>query len=355
MHWAVIPLLVTAVSAAAVDTEVETEAKRDGKLFSIFQIVKFNNDHCTAIDGSIGTCYTASECTTKGGEERGNCASGFGVCCVAHVDPCTTSTVSLNNSYIVHPGHPNSIASGSASCTGAGVARSDDGNGRTVGAAVTYTWNITKASADIVQIRIDFDEFEISAPMMGDCTNDTLTITGADSVTHKNLPTNLCGILTGHHIYLSVKNVDYVALTLKIASIGTQKWKMHVKQYDSSQTEYLAPRGCLQYFRQDMGTITSFNSAGGSPEFLNDHMYSICIAGNDAYCDVALSAHTFDLTGSSGSCSDSITFGSNVACGSSLSFSTWNYTGPYVMSVVSDSDNSAMVTGFDIGFVLLPC
>ena len=31
MHWAVIPLLVTAVSAAAVDTEVETEAKRDGK------------------------------------------------------------------------------------------------------------------------------------------------------------------------------------------------------------------------------------------------------------------------------------------------------------------------------------
>ena len=67
----------------------------------------------------------------------------------AHVDPCTTSTVSLNNSYIVHPGHPNTIASGSASCTGAGVARSDDGNGRTVGAAVTYTWNITKVSADV--------------------------------------------------------------------------------------------------------------------------------------------------------------------------------------------------------------
>ena len=31
MHWAVIPLLVTAVSAAAVDTELETDAKRDGK------------------------------------------------------------------------------------------------------------------------------------------------------------------------------------------------------------------------------------------------------------------------------------------------------------------------------------
>ena len=51
-------------------------------MFSVFQIVKFNNDACTAVDGTMGTCYTASECTTKGGEERGNCASGFGVCCV---------------------------------------------------------------------------------------------------------------------------------------------------------------------------------------------------------------------------------------------------------------------------------
>ena len=51
-------------------------------VFSIFQIVKFNNDACDAIDGTMGTCYTASECTANGGEERGNCASGFGVCCV---------------------------------------------------------------------------------------------------------------------------------------------------------------------------------------------------------------------------------------------------------------------------------
>ena len=32
-----------------------------------------------------------------------------------------------------------------------------------------------------------------------------------------------------------------------------------------------------------------------------------------------------------------------------------NYTGSYMIPVMSDSDNSAMVTGFDIGFVLLPC
>jgi len=352
MHWAVIPLLVTAVSAAAVEPAAESEAgDRDGKLFSIFQIVKFNNEACNAIDGTMGTCYTASECTTKGGEERGNCASGFGVCCVAVVDPCNTNTVSLNNSYIVNPGYPGDATSGSSTCTGSGVARS----GRTAGTTATYSWNITKAATDIVQFRLDFEVLELSAPMMGDCTNDTLTITGADAVTNKNLPTNLCGVLTGQHIYLSVKTSSAVQLTIKLASVGSQKFKILLRQYDSTQTDNLAPRGCLQYHRDLAGTIASFNSAGGSPELLNDHMYSICIAQNDDYCDVSLTANSFDLTGSSGSCSDSIAFGFNVACGSSLSFSTWNYTGSYHIPVMSDSDNSAMVTGFDISFLLLPC
>merc|ERR1719273_2976588 len=170
MHWAVIPLLVTAVSAAAVDTAVEAAepgADREGKLFSIFEIVKFNNDACTAIDGNMGTCYTASECTANGGEERGNCASGFGVCCIAVVDPCNSNTVSLNNSYIVNPGYPGDATSGSTACSGSGVSRS----GRTAGTTATYSWNITKASTDIVQFRLDFEVLELSAPMMGDCTN----------------------------------------------------------------------------------------------------------------------------------------------------------------------------------------
>ena len=34
---------------------------------------------------------------------------------------------------------------------------------------------------------------------------------------------------------------------------------------------------------------------------------------------------------------------------------TWNYTGPDVIPMMSDSDNSAMVGGYEIGFILLPC
>ena len=65
-------------------------------VFSVFQIVKFNNDACTAVDGTMGTCYTASECTTKGGEERGNCASGFGVCCVGESTYKINSSITLS-------------------------------------------------------------------------------------------------------------------------------------------------------------------------------------------------------------------------------------------------------------------
>ena len=51
--------------------------------FSLFSIVQFPNQQCTASSSTTtyGTCYTSSECTTKGGSADGNCAAGFGVCC----------------------------------------------------------------------------------------------------------------------------------------------------------------------------------------------------------------------------------------------------------------------------------
>jgi len=352
MHWSVVPFLVTAVAAAAVEEPTETD--REGKLFSVFQIVKFNNDACNAVDGTLGTCYTASECTAKGGTERGPCASGFGVCCVAVVDPCGTNTVSLNNSYIVNPGYPDNVgATGAADCTTAGSGVTGRKSARQ--AVQTYTYIINKAASDIVQFRLDFEMFEISDPAMGDCNNDTLMITGADAVTMKNLPTNLCGTLTGQHIYLSVKDMSSVTVTIALTSIATQNWKVLVRQFDSTQTDYLAPRGCLQFFRETSGTLESFNYNSGNGELLNNHMYSMCIDQNDLYCDVAVSASGFALGGSAGSCSDSIVLGNNQLCGSSLSVTAWNYTGSYYIPVMTDADNTAMDVGFSIGFILLPC
>jgi len=351
MNLVILPLMVAAAHAAAplapAKVAEEGDVTRDGKLFSVFQIVKFNNDACTAVDGTMGTCYTASECTTKGGEERGNCASGFGVCCVAVIDNCATSpTVSLNNSYIQNQGYPGDVSTGASACA----------TTRQTGLTAEYT--ISKAASDIVQFRFDFLTTKVSAPMMGNCDNDTIMITGADPVTMKTMPMNLCGVLSGSHIYVSVKDVDSVKLTITLTSLADQKWNILVRQFDSSQTEYLAPRGCLQYYRQDIGTLETFNYNGGNGELLNDHMYTMCIAQNDDYCDIALQSSSFMLGGSSGACSDAVVFGTNQLCGSTFGTSgqlNWNYTGSYMVPFMSDSDNAAMDGGFSIGFVLLPC
>jgi len=360
MHWVLLLLVATKALASPVDEEKAVAkageaSERDEKFLSVFQIVKFNNDACNAVDGLEGTCYTDAECKAKGGEARGNCASGFGVCCVAVVDPCSGGRLALNNSYVVNPGYPNTVSDPSAA--------NCNMNGRSLrtgrqDTSAMYEWTIAKAASDIVQLRMDFIYFETSAPAMGDCTNDTLMITGADPVSMKVLPTNLCGVLTGQHIYVSIKEVDSVKIMLNLASIGSQKWQILIRQFDSTQTEYLAPRGCLQYFRNDVGQLKSFNSQGGNGELLNNHMYSMCIAENDAYCDVALVADTFDLSGSSGMCSDIISFGFSQQCGSTFGTSgslNWNYTGSYVIPFMSDADNANMVAGFEIGFVLLPC
>merc|ERR1712127_983344 len=137
----------------------------------------------------------------------------------------------------------------------------------------------------VVQIRLDFETFMIAQPVMGTCTNESLTITGMDAVTSKVLPMNLCGDLTGH-------------------------------------------------------------------------MYSVCLADNDAYCDVALTSDMFSLSGTPGECKDAVSFGVTAYCTdtfANLGTLTWNYTGAYQIPIFTDGDNTDMKEGFQIDFIKLPC
>lgn len=55
------------------------------KLFSLFTIIQFPNSKCLAnsVNSAYeGTCYHANECAKMNGTAMGNCAKGFGVCCV---------------------------------------------------------------------------------------------------------------------------------------------------------------------------------------------------------------------------------------------------------------------------------
>ena len=144
--------------------------------FSLFSIVQFPNQQCTASSSSTtyGTCFTSSECTTKGGSADGNCAAGFGVCCVITTSTCSAS-ISANTTYIRNPGYPSSYTpSSSGSCT--------------------YT--INKVSDDICQLRLDFQTFSgfTTTTPNGGCS-DSFAVAGQ---TGKDPPT-ICGTNTGYH------------------------------------------------------------------------------------------------------------------------------------------------------------
>ena len=55
--------------------------------FSLFSVVTFPNAECTtnSVPARTGICVTAEECSSSGDVTAmadGNCASGFGVCCM---------------------------------------------------------------------------------------------------------------------------------------------------------------------------------------------------------------------------------------------------------------------------------
>ena len=61
------------------------------------------------IIGPLGTCYSRTECSNKGGNADGSCAGGFGVCCVFNT-PCNSET-SENGTYFSSPDSLSSVCS----------------------------------------------------------------------------------------------------------------------------------------------------------------------------------------------------------------------------------------------------
>merc|ERR1712038_1699222 len=97
----VLGLVLAALSLSlSLATQPQTKDERAGKAFSLFSIVQFPNQQCTGSSSSTtyGTCYTSSECSAKGGSADGNCAAGFGVCCVIYTTTCGTA-ISTNTTY----------------------------------------------------------------------------------------------------------------------------------------------------------------------------------------------------------------------------------------------------------------
>merc|ERR550532_2745795 len=217
--------------------EPENDFQRKQKLLSLFSVVTFPNDQCTGASASssqtvLGTCFSSTECTNKAGKADGNCASGFGVCCVFTITTCG-ATVSNNCSYIQNPNYPSSESSGDCS------------------------FNISPLNADICQLRLDFDNFDITetAPITGACT-DTFDVTSGSSRDYFAL----CGTLTGQHMYVETgrATTDQVAkFTIGTAST-VATWRIKVNQIECSSPAK-APTDCFQYLTGISGSISSLN------------------------------------------------------------------------------------------------
>merc|ERR1712038_1724166 len=258
------PFLLSALIFQIADLVVPSQSlsAKKPKEFSLFSVVTFQNKECTT-DTSLaggatqGTCYSATECTDKGGTKSGNCASGFGVCCAFLNTAAATSTISENRTRLRNTDYPST--------------QSD-----TAAKSIVYT--INKMSSDICQIRLDFTTFVIGGPnnivenipvQTGThCTRDTLVITTTDitAVTSTRTGT-LCGALTGEHLYieLSPTATDVATLTLNTVITGTlsptvaqRVWDIKTSQIECFAT-YRAPLGCDKWMTDIEGKITNYN------------------------------------------------------------------------------------------------
>lgn len=260
----------------------ENESLRDAK-FSIFQIVKFENAPCVGGTRN-GTCFTSAECDSAGGEEDGDCADGFGVCCITILSD--GATTSLNQSYIVKT---------------------------STSTLATSSYTICPCSEDVCRIRFDFTQFTLAGPFsyvgtqngasnmmttldgaggaIGDCQTDTFSITGT-----KNSGTPIiCGENTGQHVYVDSdgKNCHTINIGIGTAT-ATRNLDIMVTQYRCGE-EAGGPEGCLQYHTTASGKIRSFNfpnqanaaTVAAGVTHLSSQDYDICIrrpAGTTVIC-----------------------------------------------------------------------
>merc|ERR1711990_356464 len=242
--------------------QLATNKTRNGRVFSLFSIVQFPNLRCTSSTSSTtyGTCLTSSECSTNGGSSDGNCAAGFGVCCIISTSTCS-ATVSTNTSYIRNPGYPSTYT---PSSTG------------------TCVFTISKVSSEVCQLRLDFETMSGYVTTTAGACTDSFTALGR---TGKTVP-SICGTNTDYHMYVEFGALaaDTIALTHTLGSTSsTLKWNILAQQIPCTAT-YRAPTDCLQWFTGSTGTVYSYNHQGG--QFLNGMDYTNCIRTEDGFCGI---------------------------------------------------------------------
>merc|ERR1719318_607384 len=149
--------------------------------------------------GGDGICSSASECEGMAGESIGKCASclGCSVCC-KYTSGCQGMTNKMIT-YFQSPAYP----------------RTDRSN-----EVCSLTVNVRD---EVCQVRLDLIDFEMAAPVCGDCSIvDNLEIINTAQPGGVLGPgqSRLCGLNSGQHLYLPVKPGNI--LILKATTTGVR-------------------------------------------------------------------------------------------------------------------------------------
>uniref|UniRef100_A0A1B0G9K9 CUB domain-containing protein n=1 Tax=Glossina morsitans morsitans TaxID=37546 RepID=A0A1B0G9K9_GLOMM len=281
---------------------VETKS-RNSKVIHLFPVPV--DGECLSNDGRrSGTCFNAYECRSKGGIAKGECAMGFGVCCICErkfeyeseailsnyylvVANCN-ETITNNMTYLTSPNFPSFMTENFTDCN----------------------LRVRLLNNDISQLRIDFYHFTLGQPnrRSGVCDGDVFQVSGGPGGTF-----SLCGQNSGQHIYYDVggriaprqtlygtlRPIRYedfypnrtasnesieVDISLKFAQrfLPTRLWDIRIAQISFSQR---APAGCLQYFTGNEGVLQTFNFADNGRHLANQN-YRICIRQETDMCSI---------------------------------------------------------------------
>ncbi|KAI9586363.1 hypothetical protein GQX74_002210 [Glossina fuscipes] len=271
---------------------VETKS-RNSKVIHLFPVPV--DGECLSNDGRrSGTCFNAYECRSKGGIAKGECAMGFGVCCICernmfeYESANCNETITNNMTYLTSPNFPSFMTENFTDCS----------------------LRVRLLNDDISQLRIDFYHFTLGQPnrRSGVCDGDVFQVSGGPSGTF-----SLCGQNSGQHIYYDVGGriaprqtlygtlspIRYediypnrtasnesivVDISLKFAQrfLPTRLWEIRIAQISFSQR---APPGCLQYFTGNEGVLQTFNFADNGRHLANQN-YKICIRQETDMCSI---------------------------------------------------------------------
>jgi len=254
-------LAIFCSSVFAIDNVMPKKKKAIG----IFNVVKFPNDVCDSnTAGMNGTCYTAEECSSRDGVASGECADGYGVCCVITLACGSTSTE--NGTYLSQ------------------AASTDPATDSTTSQSCGYT--ICPKTTAVSRIRLDLTTFVIDDPFtagetgaaatgltashaVGKCDGDSFSVTGAPVI---------CGVNSGQHMIVDTDGSKCVTAAFSYGAASfSRSYTIKVTQFESTN-EMGGPTGCLQFYTGLTGTVSSFNwdAVGTSTHLANQH-YDVCV------------------------------------------------------------------------------